>query len=42
MKSNDKNKKCNFSDMGCAIYEDPICDVLWYKGYYTHNNNDTS
>ena len=28
--------------MGCAIYEEPICDVCWDKGYDKHSNNDTA
>ena len=27
LKSNKKKKKCNFSAMGCATFEDPICDL---------------
>ena len=28
--------------MGCAICEETICDVCWYKGYDKHRNNDTA
>ena len=41
LESNEKKKKCDFSAMGCAICEEPICDVFWDKGYGKHSNNDT-